>query len=54
MDSGIHCFNNVGPATIFTYDEHYEVTDSTTYQKGDFFNIYHGLRTTTGSQLSPE
>lgn len=36
-------FNSVGPATIFTYNSEYEVTDSTTYQDGDFFNSYHGI-----------
>lgn len=36
-------FNNMGPATVFTYNDDYEVTDSTTYQSGDFFNTYHGI-----------
>lgn len=36
-------FNNMGPGTVFTYNENYEVTDSTTYLKGDFYNSYHGL-----------
>lgn len=35
-------FNNIGPSTVFTYNEEYAVTDSTTYQKGEFFNSYHG------------
>jgi hypothetical protein len=36
-------FNNVGPATIYTYDDQYEVIDSTTYPEGDFFNSFHGI-----------
>ncbi len=36
-------FNNIGPAALFTYNEDYLVTDSTTYQDGDFFNSYHGF-----------
>ncbi|MGW8316667.1 MAG: TonB-dependent receptor [Bacteroidales bacterium] len=36
-------FQNVGEATVFSYDDLYEVTDSTYYKKGAFFNEYHGL-----------
>lgn len=36
-------FHNTGPATVFTYNDLYEVTDSTRYEKGDFFHFYHGL-----------
>jgi len=35
-------FQNVGAATIFTYDDDYEVVDSTFYGKGEFFHAYHG------------
>ena len=33
-------YNNIGPATIYNYDDTYNVVDSTTYAKGDFFNTY--------------
>ncbi|MEN8155582.1 MAG: TonB-dependent receptor [Bacteroidota bacterium] len=36
-------FQNVGPATLFTYNQEYEVTDSTSYERGDFFNHYGGV-----------
>jgi hypothetical protein len=36
-------FQNVGPATFFSYDNEYQVTDSATYERGDFFNHYQGL-----------
>lgn len=36
-------FQNVGEATLYTYDDRYEVTDSTYYGKGEFFHHYHGL-----------
>ncbi len=36
-------FQNVGPATVFSYDQDYQVTDSTGYERGDFFNHYGGV-----------
>ncbi len=36
-------FNNVGPTTIFQYDDNYQLVDSTYYRQGDFFHLYHGL-----------
>jgi hypothetical protein len=36
-------FQNVGPATVFSYDGEYQVTDSATYEQGDFFNHYQGI-----------
>lgn len=36
-------FFNIGPATVLEYDEDYEVIDSTQYQEGEFYNMYHGL-----------
>lgn len=36
-------FNNIGEATLYNYDDHYQVIDSTEYGKGDFFNMYNGL-----------
>lgn len=41
-------FNNIGTAVIYNYDENYEVTDSTTYQPGEFYNYYHGLEPRLG------
>jgi len=36
-------FNNIGPATIYNYDEAYQMVDSATYGRGDFFSVYNGL-----------
>jgi hypothetical protein len=36
-------FHNVGPGTVYTYSNSYEVIDSTRYDRGDFYNLYHGL-----------
>jgi hypothetical protein len=36
-------FYNVGPATVLDYDENYQVVDSTSYGKWDFYKLYHGL-----------
>jgi hypothetical protein len=36
-------FNNVGPTTIYTYDDQYTLIDSVEYGKGDFFSFYGGL-----------
>jgi len=36
-------FYNIGPATVLTYNDEYQVIDSTHYQEGDFYNMYHGL-----------
>ncbi len=36
-------FQNIGESTVFTYNDQYEVTDSTTFGKGEFFNSYQGL-----------
>jgi hypothetical protein len=36
-------FNNVGPSTIFEYDEEYEIRDSAVYQKGQFFKTHKGF-----------
>ncbi len=36
-------FNNVGSGTIYDYNQEYQVTDSTNYGRGDFFNTYRGL-----------
>jgi hypothetical protein len=36
-------FHNVGPSTLYSYNDNYEVIDSTIYQEGEFYNFYHGL-----------
>ncbi len=36
-------FHNIGPGTVYGYDENYEATDSTTYNAHDFYNTYLGL-----------
>lgn len=36
-------FNNIGPATIPSFDENHQLVDTTQYENGDFFNFYHGL-----------
>ncbi len=36
-------FSNVGPATVYSYNDKYQVTDSTLYEIGDFFNSYQGM-----------
>jgi hypothetical protein len=33
----------VGPATIYNYNDQYQLVDSAQYERGDFFNGYHGL-----------
>ena len=36
-------FQNIGEATVFNYNDSYQVVDSTFYEKGSFFNTYQGL-----------
>ncbi len=36
-------FHNVGPATVYNYDENYLPLDSTVYSSGEFFNYFGGL-----------
>ncbi|MEA3462448.1 MAG: TonB-dependent receptor, partial [Bacteroidota bacterium] len=36
-------FNNVGPGTVYEYDDNYVLVDSADYESGDFYNFYHGL-----------
>lgn len=36
-------FSSVGPATIYTYNQVAEVTDSATYAKGKIFNTFGGI-----------
>lgn len=44
----VSMFNNIGPATIFDYNEEGNAVDSTTYASGDFFNTYTGLEPRLG------
>ena len=36
-------FNNIGEARVFTYNDDYEVVDSTYYDRGTFYHSHHGL-----------
>ncbi len=36
-------FQNIGATTLFHYNEEYQVTDSTRYDRGEFFNTYASL-----------
>ncbi|MFK5854684.1 MAG: TonB-dependent receptor [Bacteroidota bacterium] len=44
----ISMFNNIGPATVFNYDNAGDVIDSTSYASGDFFNTYTGFEPRLG------
>lgn len=41
-------FNNIGPATVYHYDNDGVATDSTVYGKGDFYHTYTGLEPRIG------
>jgi hypothetical protein len=36
-------FQNIGPAKIPVFDDSYQLIDTLQYEKGDFFNSYHGM-----------
>jgi len=36
-------FNNLGPSTVYDYDDDYQVVDSSIYEKGELYNLYYGL-----------
>ena len=36
-------FQNIGPATVYTYDNDYKPVDSTVYNKSKIFNTYASL-----------
>ena len=42
-------FNNVGPGTVYEYDENYELSDSVVYSSGDFYNAYSGIEPRLGA-----
>ncbi|MGE5424737.1 MAG: TonB-dependent receptor domain-containing protein, partial [Syntrophothermus sp.] len=46
-------FQNVGPGTVFHFDENYNAQDSTVYSKGDFFNTYSGFEPRLGILFNP-
>lgn len=41
-------FQNYGPGTIYTINDQYQVTDTLTYSRGDFFHFAHGLEPRLG------
>lgn len=42
-------FQNVGKGTVFTYDDKYELADSTLYKSGKVYNTYHTLEPRVGA-----
>ena len=36
-------FNNVGPGTVYLYDQYYELSDSVKYSSGDFYKTFGGI-----------
>ena len=45
-------FQNVGPGTIYTYNQNHEAVDSTTFQPWHIFNTYVGLEPRLGINYS--
>ena len=41
-------FQNIGPTTVYWYDQNFEMTDSTNYSSGDFYHTYSGLEPRLG------
>lgn len=41
-------FQNVGPATVFRYDDQYKLSDSIKYGRGEFYKTYAGLEPRLG------
>ncbi len=41
-------FQNVGPATVYLYDQNFELADSAKYSTGDFYKTYWGLEPRLG------
>ncbi|MBK6963449.1 MAG: TonB-dependent receptor [Bacteroidales bacterium] len=41
-------FQNIGPGTIYNYDEYYNVTDSVVYSSGTIINTYHAFEPRLG------
>ncbi len=41
-------FSNIGPGTVYNFDENFEATDSTVYAKGKIYQTYWGLEPRIG------
>jgi hypothetical protein len=41
-------YNNIGPGTVFNYDENFTMVDSTNYDSRDFYNTYAGIEPRLG------
>jgi hypothetical protein len=41
-------FQNIGPSTVYWYDQDFKMTDSTNYASGDFYHTYSGLEPRLG------
>lgn len=41
-------FQNIGPGTVYSYDQNYDVVDSTTYRSGQVYKSYWGLEPRLG------
>jgi hypothetical protein len=41
-------FSNIGPGTVYNYDENFESTDSTVYPAGEIYKTYWGLEPRLG------
>jgi len=41
-------FQNIGPATVYEYDDNFELADSLKYASADFYNTYAGLEPRLG------
>lgn len=41
-------FQNIGTATVYGYDENYDISDTTLYAKGDIYQTYGGLEPRLG------
>lgn len=45
-------FQNIGPATVYGFDDQYNVTDTTTYQRGDIYQTYGGFEPRLGMKYT--
>jgi hypothetical protein len=41
-------FQNVGPSTVYSYDQNFELADSSKYNSGDFYQTYAGIEPRLG------
>ncbi len=51
----VSVFQNIGPGTVYSFDNQYEPTDTTVYEKGDIYNTYSSIEPRLGIRytLSP-